>query len=240
LIKPCHSISASCFDRAVLECCEGAADLKELAYGSLWYFSQRSGIQLLEGRPCAHPPKWIDSSNVRRLRGSKNGTLYTWDFFLAHAAADKEVAESLYDLLCPPFRVFLDSRCLLPGDDWDRELAQAQSRAAMTLVLVSSRAEKAYYQREEIAAAIDMARRDKDRHRVVPIYAKSPQELGDDLPYGLRLKHGLLITEAGGLSEVAQKLRAAFQMRLAMPAAEIQKRYENRVPVQHALPYVCC
>ena len=72
------------------------------------------------------------------------GQAYAWDFFLAHAGADKEAAEAVYELLRPHFKVFLDSLSLLPGDDWDREIALAQSRSAVTLVLVSSRTEKAY------------------------------------------------------------------------------------------------
>jgi hypothetical protein len=46
---------------------------------------------------------------------------------------------------------------LVPGDDWDQAIAQAQAESAVSLVLVSAKTEKTYYQREEIAAAIDMA-----------------------------------------------------------------------------------
>jgi hypothetical protein len=60
-----------------------------------------------------------------------------WDFFLAHAGADKETAESLYEYLVDKCRVFLDSRCLRLGDDWDTELATAQRRSLVTVVLVS-------------------------------------------------------------------------------------------------------
>jgi len=48
-------------------------------------------------------------------------------------------------------------------------IAPAQAESAVSLVLVSAKKEKAYYQREEIAAAIDMARDDQDPRRVVPI-----------------------------------------------------------------------
>ena len=53
-------------------------------------------------------------------------TDYTWDFFIAHAGADKASAEALYSLVASNARVFLDSKCLKPGDDWDRELTRAQ------------------------------------------------------------------------------------------------------------------
>ena len=58
--------------------------------------------------------------------------------------------------MSPQFRVFLDSRSLVPGDDWDQAIAQAQTESAISLILVSSNTENAYYQREEVASAIDM------------------------------------------------------------------------------------
>lgn len=129
-----------------------------------------------------------------------------WDFFLAHAGADAETAEELYDHLSQQAQVFLDSRCLLPGDDWDRELASAQRASSVTVVLVSGRTDRAYYQREEVAAALDMARRDAKAHRVVPVYLEGADEAGDEVPYGLRLKHGLAVATLGGLGAVAKSL----------------------------------
>src|SRR3712207_5191867 len=92
-----------------------------------------------------------------------------WDFFVAYAAADERRAVELYDLLSPRARVFLDSRSLKPGDDWDTALPRAQRRSRVTVVLVSPRSDTAYYQREEIATAIAMARADEGQHRVVPV-----------------------------------------------------------------------
>lgn len=133
-------------------------------------------------------------------------TRYAWDFFLAHAGPDGPVAENLYDLLSPHCRVFLDSRVLILGDDWDRKLPAAQRDARVTVVLVSTLTDKAYYQREEIAAAIDMARRDETLHRVVPVYLDAASSAGDGVPYGLRLKHAVSAVGPGGLQDVAQKL----------------------------------
>lgn len=128
-----------------------------------------------------------------------------WDIFLAHAGADASVAEELYELL-KPCKVFLDSRSLLLGDDWDRELALAQRRSLVTVVLVSAHTDTAYYQREEVAAAIDMARADSTRHRVVPVYLEGVSAGGHEVPYGLRLKHGVSLPDSGGLAGVAQRL----------------------------------
>lgn len=129
---------------------------------------------------------------------------YKWDIFLAHAGADLSAAVELYDWLKDYCRVFLDAKVIIPGDDWDHELASAQSESLITAVLISGNTGKAYYQREEIAAAIAMAREDGDRHRVVPIFL-NPQE-GINVPYGLRLKHGLYLSPESGFGGVATSL----------------------------------
>lgn len=78
-----------------------------------------------------------------------------WDFFIAYAGPDEHTAEVLYDALQPHSRPFLASRNLLLGDDWDAKSAEAQRESLVTVVLVSDNSDnsdKAYYQREEIAA----------------------------------------------------------------------------------------
>src|SRR3954451_4285646 len=115
---------------------------------------------------------------------------FDWDFFIAHASADIEPAEALYEHLNGgAAKVFLDRKSLLLGDDWDTKIAQAQSASLITLVLVSAKTDRAYYERDEIAAAIALARENENRHRVIPIF------LDDDAkpPYGLGLKHGLRV-----------------------------------------------
>src|SRR5688572_1121497 len=134
-----------------------------------------------------------------------------WDFFIAHSSTDKHVALSLYHLLCKEAKVFLDSECLLLGDDWDIELSRAQQASLITIVLVSSKTTSAYYQREEIAAAIALARSNRTRHRVVPIYLDkdAPNKLG--VPYGLRLKHSLYITNDHTLIACSKELLQLVQ-----------------------------
>ena len=127
-----------------------------------------------------------------------------WDFFIAHSAKDKQAAEELYDHLARDFRVFLDSRTLKYGEDWDLELSRAQRNSRITVVLVSDHTESSYYERIEISEAISMARADAARHRVVPCFLGAAQR--DDIPYGLRLKHGISLEESGGLKQVAEKL----------------------------------
>jgi hypothetical protein len=128
-----------------------------------------------------------------------------WDFFIAHAGRDTETAERLYDYLVSRCRVFLDSRCLRLGDNWDAALADAQRRSLVTVVLVSRNTGAAYYQREEVAAAIAFARKDGDSHRVVPIYIDTQSD-DATTPYGLRLKHGIAIDDDCTLADAASKL----------------------------------
>jgi hypothetical protein len=139
-----------------------------------------------------------------------NGS-FRWDFFIAHASADKAVAEELYEMLVPKSRVFLDSRCLQLGDDWDAQLAKAQRGSAITVVVVAERTDVAYYQREEIAAAIDLARDDAESHRVVPLFLSSAKEVRASVPYGLRLKHGIRLDEGTRLSDAAARLLNLLQ-----------------------------
>lgn len=130
----------------------------------------------------------------------------SWDFFIAHAGADNGPAEQLYEMLVADSRVFLDSRCLQLGDDWDVKLAQAQMASAITVVIVSERTDAAYYQREEIAAAIALARENAGIHRVIPIFLAPERDLRAPLPYGLRLKHGITLGELVSLSDAAKRL----------------------------------
>ena len=127
-----------------------------------------------------------------------------YDFFIAHASADRVFAEKIFDLLSVETRVFLDTRCLLPGDDWQTVIQAAQRRSRATIVLISDRTDKAFYEGEEIAAAIALCREEGSTHRVIPVYCSgvSPSEV----PYGLRRKHALWITEHMPVEQVVARL----------------------------------
>ncbi len=126
-----------------------------------------------------------------------------WDVFIAYASLDRAQADELFGALSKRWRVFLDHRCLQPGDNWDTELPAAQRDAHITIVLVSTCTDDAYYQREEVAAAIDLARRDPQNHRIVPIYlGKVPTST----PYGLRVKHGLILESTTQIDDVISQL----------------------------------
>ncbi len=129
---------------------------------------------------------------------------HLYDFFLSHANADKSIAEKLYDLLSPNCKVFLDSRCILPGQNWDEELSSAQCRSLVTVVLISPRSKEAYYQRVEVARAIEMSRREKDKHIIIPVYLGTRTFKGYT-PYGLDLKQSLEVGKKG-IDYVAREL----------------------------------
>jgi len=127
-----------------------------------------------------------------------------WDVFIAHAGADLEPARHLFGHLDTRMQVFLDAARLRLGDNWDHELAAAQRDALITVVLVSQRTEAAFYQREEIAAAIQMARANPQSHRVVPVYLDA--ESAAQPPYGLTLKHGVILEPGGNFASLAEQL----------------------------------
>jgi len=153
---------------------------------------------------------------------------WRYDFFIAHASGDSSAATELYRLLILGARVFLDSETLLPGDDWDRELAAAQRQSLVTVVLLSSRSGSAYYQREEIAAAISMARENNRSHRVVPVYLEEGSIA--EVPYGLRVKHPLTYLRHGGLEGIAAQLRNLLAKLQSDPAADKSRSRDQPQP----------
>ena len=127
-----------------------------------------------------------------------------WDIFIAHAGADLAPAQTLWKLLDPQARVFLDDTRLRLGDNWGLELAAAQRDSLVTVVLVSRHTDDAFYAREEIAAAIQMARRDPQSHRVVPVYLDA--ESAERPPYGLTVKHGVRLEPGDDLAAIAPRI----------------------------------
>lgn len=122
------------------------------------------------------------------------------DFFIAHASEDTDYAERLYALLEPRSRPFLDSRSLFPGQLWRDQLEAALGRARITVALLSRHTEEAFYQKVEIAEAIDRAT--EGSHLVVPVFldGQAPQL------YGLRLFEGIKAGSGMSVEDVAERL----------------------------------
>lgn len=148
------------------------------------------------------------SSGAQRITSEiqVNETPLQWDFFLAHAAADAAVAEQLYDCLTVSASVFLDTRSLELGDNWDIELPKAQQNSLITLVLVTPNLDAAYYQRVEVASAINLSRDPNQSHRVIPIYLNEASTKGLCAQYGLNLKQGVVLSSSVSLEIAALRL----------------------------------
>lgn len=143
-----------------------------------------------------------------------------YDIFLAYASADRAKATKLFDLLTRRgLHVFMDIKGITLGDFWDDVLSSAQARSSTTVLLISPNTDTAFYQREEIATAISMAR--KGDHRVIPVYlSKTHRE--DKVPYGLRRIHGVFATTENGLVLAADDIAAACR-----PLGKIAPRFQS-------------
>ena len=147
-----------------------------------------------------------------------------YDYFIAYASSDYARAESLYlHLAAKEARVFLDKKNLRAGDDWDESLLIAQQASSATLVLVSSNSSDAYYQREEIANAIELSRKRELKHRVIPVLL----EKNSKIPYGLRVKNMLNWFSEKELDRVCHDLLEIKQ--------QMNSRNENSISVQPQL-----
>lgn len=135
--------------------------------------------------------------------------MVSYDFFLAHAGPDAAQAERLYDLLSAEGTVFVDTKSVRLGDVWDHTIAEAQRSSRVTVVLVSANTDAAFYEQEEIATAIDMARKDSTKHRVVPVYLDTAPS--DRMPYGLRRLQGLKVSGVTTLQQAAERLLALLR-----------------------------
>jgi hypothetical protein len=152
----------------------------------------------------------MDRCPVSCTEAMMNTQNLKYDIFLAHAGADHLIAKQLYDLLVSAHRVFLDSETLLPGDLWDDEIPRAQRAARISVILISSKTEDAYYEREEIAAAIDLARRNESEYQVVPVYLDG-RNAPTTVPYRLRRLNGIYLEKDGSLGDIAATLAHLLQ-----------------------------
>ena len=154
-----------------------------------------------------------------------------WHFFIAYAKDDRDVAITLYERLAKTCDVFLDVKSLQLGDDWDIALPTEQRASLITVVLISSKTHKAYYQREEIAAALELARKG-ERHRVVPVYLDANAIDSANVPYGLKLKHGITLAKDITVDHVTQtlcELRIKLSERKSLRSETISNKLNRSV-----------
>jgi hypothetical protein len=149
------------------------------------------------------------------------------DIFLIHAGPDTPIAEKLYDLLSSSHNVFLDSKCLQPGDVWPDVLQRVTKNARMSVIIVSRNTGPAFYEQSEIVSAIQSFRETK--RRLVPVYVGGKPGKEIEFPYGLNVVHGIE-ADPSNLQPVAAKLRQLLTVSAALPAAPIAKRSPRIVP----------
>jgi len=79
--------------------------------------------------------------------------------FLCHAVGDKPKVLELYDrLVADRFAPWLDSKCLLPGQDWRSEIERAVRTSDTVIVLLSNQSvSKEGFVQKEITMALDVA-----------------------------------------------------------------------------------
>jgi formylglycine-generating enzyme required for sulfatase activity len=129
-----------------------------------------------------------------------------YDFFIAHAAADKPAARALKQALEAFGRTaFLDEQ-LPPGTEWPIAIPNALRSSETVLALVSGGMPSqgpGHYFRSELVAAIGGNR--AGTKRVVPIYLRG-SEVPATVPFGLEGLTGLFFERDGGATGVATAL----------------------------------
>lgn len=135
---------------------------------------------------------------------------FKYDAFIAYARADTQYARQLYALLIAlGHKVFLDTESLIGGDPWSDKIREAQHDSLLTLILISDRVDSAYFQKNEILEAIEIARKDQ-RRRVIPLYLSPARSTAIRSP--LRPLQGIFWDDDSSLLNVAQKLKSALSL----------------------------
>jgi sulfatase modifying factor 1 len=155
-----------------------------------------------------------------------------WHLFIAYSHHDHPMALALYDHLHAAYRVFLDAKCLLLGDAWDEKLPAAQKRSLVTVVLISRHTDSSWFQREEIASAIQLARDRESQHRVIPVYLDG-DIVPEDVPYGLRRLHGVTAGPTPDMKDVATAL-AQTLCTLGLPPSTSDQDNGPELPLERA------
>src|SRR5215510_6456302 len=130
-----------------------------------------------------------------------------YDFFIAYATPDRQQARQLsWSLQDESCKVFLDTQGITLGVPWPTQLRDALETSHVILVLVSSHTAEAFYEQEEIARAIELARQHPRSHTVIPILLEKLPHGVASLPYGTGILQAKDATRSGGLERVAAEL----------------------------------
>jgi hypothetical protein len=119
-----------------------------------------------------------------------------WDFFIAYSSADHDVAERVFQVLSSLGRVFLDSRCLLPGDRWPERVRSAQDQSTCTIAILTKNTPSGWYVESEHLRAIELVR--KRGHTLIPLLFGE----GAQLPYGMEQVQAVRLSKWSELGQL--------------------------------------
>jgi hypothetical protein len=141
------------------------------------------------------------------MENSKTKNEGKWDFFIAYAHKDKEVALKLFNsILENNCTAFIDQTSIELGTYWDQEIPKVQQQSLVTIALISGNIREAHYARDEIHTAISLARANPDFHKVIPVYLEDSLEESLDIIYGLRLIQGIELSSIGSIEKLGNLL----------------------------------
>jgi formylglycine-generating enzyme required for sulfatase activity len=128
-----------------------------------------------------------------------------YDFFIVHAGPDQPAAQDLRQRLkARGHAAFVDADDVPAGAVWDAFIPEAQQHSRATIVLVSAQSGAGYYDKEEVATAIQLDR--GGDHPVVPVVLDAVT-VPEAMPYGLR-RRVALFPERDGWPVVVDRLCA--------------------------------
>src|SRR5271167_267898 len=143
--------------------------------------------------------------------------------FLCHSSGDKAAVRDLYDQLrAGGFNPWLDEQDILPGQDWEREIARAVRSSAVVLVCLSrSAVSKAGFIQKEIKYALDVA----DEQPEGAIFIIPVRLEGCEVPDRLSKWHWVDLFENRGYDRI---LTVLVMKRLSARRVEIPSDYTIR------------
>jgi len=164
-------------------------------------------------RRCLREGAAVDIDGLGTFRPTPDGgfeflAAFRPTVFIAYAEEDRATAERIFDYLAlHDFDPWLDTRRLLPGQNWPRAIEQAIERSDFVIACFSSRAifKRGHFQCE-LRYALDCARRiPMDQTFLIPVRL-------DDCPVPARIMHSIQYVDlfpdwSGGMRRVLSAMR---------------------------------
>ena len=125
--------------------------------------------------------------------------------FLIHAHSDKEVVHKLYTRIMEDgVNVWLDTKKLQPGQDWQSEIRNALLRSDVVIVCLSQGFNKQQgYRHEELKLALEKANFLPDNEIfIIPVRLEKC-----DMPESLRHLHRVDLFKPGGYKKLLRSLQ---------------------------------